>query len=112
MGVPDQDEQSQPTIPNEWVHCMTLPRELSLKNNRLVQKPVQEPRTLRQNEKNAHISLKQDTEMLDVNQPEKAEILLIPRHVEEGFEISFRGGGPPDLQQNGRSLDFRKEQLC
>ncbi|MEC3608031.1 sucrose-6-phosphate hydrolase [Bacillus glycinifermentans] len=91
MGVPDQDEQSQPTIPNEWVHCMTLPRELSLKKNRLVQKPVQELRTLRQEEKNAHISLKQDTEMLDVKQPEKAEILLIPQYIEEGFDISFRG---------------------
>ncbi len=50
MGVPDQDEQSQPTIQHQWVHCMTLPRELHLQNDKIVQKPVAELRTLRQNE--------------------------------------------------------------
>ncbi|MDI5788054.1 hypothetical protein PO124_05000 [Bacillus licheniformis] len=60
MGVPDQDEQSQPTIPHQWVHCMTLPRELHLQTiNR--SKPVEELRTLRQT-KNAAISLNQGTE--------------------------------------------------
>ncbi|MCY8023807.1 sucrose-6-phosphate hydrolase [Bacillus sonorensis] len=91
MGVPDQGEQSHPTIPYEWVHCMTLPRELTLENNRLIQKPVQELRTLRQNGNSVQISLKQDAEMLDIVSPEKAEILLVPQYIEEGFEISFRG---------------------
>ena len=28
MGVPDQDEFSQPTVVHNWVHMMTMPREL------------------------------------------------------------------------------------
>ncbi|MFC1284147.1 sucrose-6-phosphate hydrolase [Bacillus paralicheniformis] len=91
MGVPDQDEQSQPTIPHQWVHCMTLPRELHLQNDKIVQKPVAELRNLRQNEKHAAISLNQATEKLDIVQPDKTELLISPQLIEESFEISFRG---------------------
>ena len=70
---------------------MTLPRELHLQNDKIVQKPVEELRTLRQNEKNAAISLNQGTEKLDIVQPDKAELFISPKVIEEGFEISFRG---------------------
>ena len=42
MGVPEQDELSQPTIPYGWLHMMTLPRELVMVNGRLQQRvPVE-----------------------------------------------------------------------
>ncbi|KAA6474778.1 sucrose-6-phosphate hydrolase [Bacillus swezeyi] len=91
MGVPDQNEQHHPTIPNQWVHCMTLPRELTLNNDKLIQKPIQELRTLRQDEKNTKVSLQQAAEMLDIDHPEKTELFITPQLIEEGFEVSFRG---------------------
>jgi beta-fructofuranosidase len=44
MGLPDI---SYPTDKNGWANCLTLPRELSIKNNKLIQQPVQELQTLR-----------------------------------------------------------------
>ncbi|MDA7025313.1 sucrose-6-phosphate hydrolase [Bacillus sp. CLL-7-23] len=90
MGVPDQGEESHPTIPNHWVHCMTLPRELTLQNDKLIQKPVKELRALRQNEQNFEISLSQAAEKLNIDH-EKTELFLSSPKVEEGFELSFRG---------------------
>ncbi|MCT2537827.1 sucrose-6-phosphate hydrolase [Aquibacillus koreensis] len=47
MGVPDQDEDKQPTIDHKWVHSMTLPRQLTWKEDKLYQTPVKELETLR-----------------------------------------------------------------
>ena len=44
MGLP---EIEYPSEKNLWVHCLTIPRELKLKNNRLVQSPVPELKKLR-----------------------------------------------------------------
>jgi beta-fructofuranosidase len=45
MGLPDID---YPTDKNDWAHCLTLPRELTLVNGKLYQKPVKELEKLRQ----------------------------------------------------------------
>lgn len=44
MGMPDaQEEYINPTAKEEhWQHCLTVPREVTLKNNRLYQYPVEE----------------------------------------------------------------------
>ncbi|GAF65405.1 sucrose-6-phosphate hydrolase [Bacillus sp. TS-2] len=42
MGVPEQNEQDHPTISHDWLHNMTLPRELMYENNKLYQRPLQE----------------------------------------------------------------------
>ncbi|WP_028400323.1 glycoside hydrolase family 32 protein [Ectobacillus panaciterrae] len=44
MGLPEID---YPTDKNGWAHCLTLPRELSVHNGKLIQKPVEELQTLR-----------------------------------------------------------------
>ncbi|PLS03686.1 glycoside hydrolase family 32 protein [Neobacillus cucumis] len=44
MGLP---EMEYPTDRNGWAHCLTLPRELSIKDDKLIQKPVQELQVLR-----------------------------------------------------------------
>ncbi|KJD46015.1 glycoside hydrolase family 32 protein [Paenibacillus terrae] len=46
MGLPDIE---YPTDPYGWAHCLTLPRELSLSNEKLVQKPIKELELLRRN---------------------------------------------------------------
>ncbi|KAA8999297.1 sucrose-6-phosphate hydrolase [Affinibrenneria salicis] len=49
MGIPDQDELLQPTVANGWIHTMTCPRELSLQDGLLYQRPARELQQLRQN---------------------------------------------------------------
>ncbi|MGL4372744.1 MAG: glycoside hydrolase family 32 protein, partial [Turicibacter sp.] len=46
-GVPDAVDHRNPTIENEWQHCLTLPRELVLKENKVYQVPVEELQALR-----------------------------------------------------------------
>ncbi len=49
MGLPDIDDYySNPTIENGWQHALTIPRELSIKNNKIIQKPIDEMKKLRQ----------------------------------------------------------------
>ena len=45
MGLP---EIAYPTDSNGWAHCLTLPRELSIQDGRLLQQPVKELEALRQ----------------------------------------------------------------
>ena len=52
MGMPDHDGQptlaeKHPTVANGWVHCLTVPRVLSLEGGALVQWPVAELEGLR-----------------------------------------------------------------
>ncbi|MEH7117310.1 sucrose-6-phosphate hydrolase [Neobacillus vireti] len=44
MGLPEID---YPTDKNGWVHCLTLPRELSIRGSKLIQQPVKELHRLR-----------------------------------------------------------------
>jgi len=46
MGLPEQNEQ--PTVEYGWIHQMTLPRELTVRDNKLFQTPVAELAALRQ----------------------------------------------------------------
>ncbi|WNS80505.1 sucrose-6-phosphate hydrolase [Domibacillus sp. DTU_2020_1001157_1_SI_ALB_TIR_016] len=44
MGLP---EMSYPTDSHGWAHCLTLPREITIENGRLMQRPVRELERLR-----------------------------------------------------------------
>ncbi|RRD40935.1 sucrose-6-phosphate hydrolase [Leptotrichia sp. OH3620_COT-345] len=45
MGVPE--EEDYPTIENEWLHCLTLPRQLKFMDGKLYQLPIEEMNTIR-----------------------------------------------------------------
>lgn len=49
MGLP---EIPYPTDKNDWAHCLTLPREIKIVNNKLYQVPVPELESLRKGEEN------------------------------------------------------------
>jgi beta-fructofuranosidase len=44
MGLPEID---YPTVKHGWVHCLTVPRELTIWDNKLIQKPIKELQALR-----------------------------------------------------------------
>ncbi|SES18501.1 glycoside hydrolase family 32 protein [Salipaludibacillus aurantiacus] len=48
MGVPEQDEEYHPTIEHGWIHCLTVPRQLSVKGSTVIQQPVEELKELRE----------------------------------------------------------------
>lgn len=58
MGLP---EIEYPTDKNGWAHCLTLPRELSIVGDKLIQKPVKELELLRGN----HRSIKANINSLE-----------------------------------------------
>ena len=45
MGVPE--EEDFPTVKNEWIHCLTLPRELKVIDGKLYQLPIKEMESIR-----------------------------------------------------------------
>ncbi|WP_079477836.1 glycoside hydrolase family 32 protein [Halobacillus salinus] len=47
MGVPDQYEQAHPTVENEWIHCLTLPRQLTWDGKQIIQQPLEELKEMR-----------------------------------------------------------------
>lgn len=46
MGIPDAD-YSNPTTESGWQHALTLPRELTVRDGRLIQQPIEELKKLR-----------------------------------------------------------------
>lgn len=55
LGLPDIP-YTNPTVKNGWQHALTLPRELSLKNNKIYQYPIEETKQLRKNHLSCHLS--------------------------------------------------------
>ncbi|WP_338628385.1 sucrose-6-phosphate hydrolase [Yersinia intermedia] len=47
MGIPDEDELYQPTVAYGWIHTITCPRELSLIDGKVIQRPARELQVLR-----------------------------------------------------------------
>lgn len=62
MGLPDIE---YPTDRNEWAHCLTLPRQLFIRDGKLVQQPVKELQALRKHKYEAEVALVNETKMVD-----------------------------------------------
>ncbi|MFB5663345.1 sucrose-6-phosphate hydrolase [Alteribacillus sp. HJP-4] len=84
MGLPDL---SYPTDKHMWAHCLTLPRELTIHNNKLLQKPAEELRLLRQSKKTTSLLL--DNQMLPLYTWEDSAYELDVRI--EGIEAGMAG---------------------
>lgn len=50
MGIPDADYDNDATVSYDWIHALTMPRELIFKDGKILQKPLKEMRQLRKNE--------------------------------------------------------------
>lgn len=50
MGIPDA-EYGNPTVEDGWQHALTLPREIHMKDGRLIQRPIEELNMLRAEER-------------------------------------------------------------
>lgn len=70
VGMPDK-LQDYPTINDGWVHSLTLPRELILKNDKLYQRPISELNKLNQN-----TTTKINTDKISLSANKKLEISI------------------------------------
>jgi beta-fructofuranosidase len=61
VGWMGSGEVEYPTDKNGWAHCLTLPRELSIKNSKLIQQPVQELKVLRKESFSVEDTLSSET---------------------------------------------------
>ena len=99
MGIGDtQPEYVNPTIARGWQHAMTLPRELSVENGQLYQRPLPEYKTLRQNE------MKRDIHAIDDLSGEVYE-LLITLEDSKPFHMTLRQD--TELVYDGEILTLR-----
>ena len=66
MGLPEID---YPTDKNGWAHCLTIPRELKLIDNKLIQQPVKELELLRgKNRKEVYALNNEEKDIVDFNE--------------------------------------------
>ena len=79
MGMPDAN-YINPTVKNNWQHALTRPREIKTRDNKLLQKPIEEVESLRK-EKN---EIEKDLEYF-INQFE-----FLAEGINEEFEINLR----------------------
>ncbi|PYZ91619.1 sucrose-6-phosphate hydrolase [Salipaludibacillus keqinensis] len=113
MGVPEQDEEDHPTIENQWVHCLTIPRELHLSNGRLLQKPVEELKQLRHTpvrfeQKEIHAR----TTQLDGIAGTTVELLFENLStVGELFEWTFRGDARLIYNKQERIMTLERKHI-
>ncbi|ATD55531.1 glycoside hydrolase family 32 protein [Clostridium chauvoei] len=89
MGVPDAVEHRNPTIKNYWQHCLTIPRELVLENNKLYQKPIKELEGLRKSKFEMKEIKLEDNISLDIFRSNTYELLITLNKV-ENIEINLR----------------------
>lgn len=75
VGMPDK-LQDYPTINDGWVHSLTLPRELILKNDKLYQRPISELNKLNQN-----TTTKINTDKISLSTNKKLEISIPLKYI-------------------------------
>jgi beta-fructofuranosidase len=88
MGLPDV---FYPTDEEEWAGCLTLPRELTVRNRRLIQRPLEGLRALRDGEADMkHNVLPEACEIELINRGENLKLCLFTDEAGTGgVSISF-----------------------
>lgn len=79
LGLPDlEGYYSNPCEEFGWSHCLTIPRELSLKGSKLIQRPIREYESLREKDitKENQEGIKAFEALITYNNPEKTEITV------------------------------------
>lgn len=117
MGIPDAD-YTNPTTEDGWQHALTLPRELSMKEGKLFQRPVEEILKLRRGKRSYNLEngradgLQQENRVVyeaDVAFEVCEDVRLSLR---KGVTLSFdKGILTLDLGNCGSGRTFRQAEL-
>lgn len=99
MAMADDSEASHPSIEQGWLHCMTAPRELSLHQGRLRQRPARELRRLRGELRHWQGPACQAPRL----RADRAELIV---QVQGPFELDLRGQA--SLRWDGATLTLQR----
>ncbi|EFF25457.1 glycoside hydrolase family 32 protein [Enterococcus faecium] len=90
MGIGDiKPEYANPTVHFGWQHCLTLPRQLTIENNQLKQRPIMEYQKLREDEITKIVDTDGETNYPDIDF-EVAEMILNFEEIDDNFEMHVR----------------------
>ena len=103
MGIPE--EEDFPTIKNEWIHCLTLPRELKIIDGKLKQYPIEELKKLR-GEKVEFIGIV--AEEKEVGKGETFEMKVKFSQINSNFGIKLRAN---ESNETIVKYDFETKKL-
>lgn len=90
IGMPDVPEQKNPTVEYGWQNALTVPREVTVKNDKIAQWPVAELETLRGKKHTLPLGVySEEMKMYDVeiDLRENADFEII---VSEGMHLNYR----------------------
>lgn len=103
MGIPE--EEDFPTVENEWIHCLTLPRELKLINGKLYQKPIAEMEAIRGEKIEFSSDVKGEVE---VGEGQTYEIIAKFKNISSDFGIKLRAD---EKNETVVKFDFEAKKL-
>jgi beta-fructofuranosidase len=90
MGIGDtKPEYTNPTTSRGWQHALTLPRQLTIENNELKQRPLPEYKKIRKEEKTFDIQLRGNYQHQELT-CEVTELLINLENIEGPFEVQLR----------------------
>ncbi|WP_022793342.1 glycoside hydrolase family 32 protein [Marinococcus halotolerans] len=110
MGVPDQQEQAHPTIADGWVHCLTVPRELTMQNGHLHQQPIEEYRQLRGEHASAVVAVDDEALVWQSWNAPTAEVYLEVEK-DKSWTVSWRRYFHIFYEAGGQTLTFERPDL-
>lgn len=114
MGMTDEREALHPTIAHDWVHAMTIPRELFLSGEKLCQRPVAELQNLRSNLVKYHdLIVKDETRDFPDVYGKVLELLIsdIMLDSQTRFCLDFRGHAQLVYDTNEQRLILKRMSL-
>lgn len=104
LGLPDIDElYSNPTTQYGWQHALTIPRELHIKNGKLIQQPVKELEALRGDKQEVVVKLHEDLESQKVDTAATFELDMHIDALQGDLDLVIR---------EGARLHYSRENKC
>ncbi|MDO4535643.1 MAG: sucrose-6-phosphate hydrolase [Clostridium perfringens] len=107
MGVPEDDEDKHVSLKENWIHSLTIPRELTLREDRIYQNPVEEMKLLREKTFFCKENFSEESlEFSDINKNSYEFILELENTKDLEFKIEMFKG-------NKEHFDlYFKEGIC
>jgi beta-fructofuranosidase len=105
MGITDEMESYQPTILHHWVHALTIPRVLELRDDKIYQRPVEELKKLRKDE------IEVETTGDQFHIAALSAELLLTSLVAGSFQISFRNEAHLCFDSDKKEISLHRRNL-
>ncbi|MHC5227722.1 glycoside hydrolase family 32 protein [Enterococcus sp. LJL99] len=99
--MPERDETVAPTIAEGWIHHLTIPRELSFKEGKLLQKPVTELKQLRTTTRQYTL----EKQWQETSLKNELELLVLFEETAIDFELRIK-------ETTRLSYNAEKKQFC